>query len=893
MKARISGLMSGRGQSLNGKMCKITGFDSAKARFLCKVHGVGGVLLLKEENLEFMDLPEDSEAKVFTTRDCKSRSKIVSELEVPKVLVVKGDTFDYQGKYILQTDKHDGKPVWKCEALPRYLSFHSLGYWLLGTFGPDSPDPDDLCGGEKGLDGGRQVLGGFAESTSGWVQGFHFRARSFADTPDLIPRSRWEEWRPEGIFRYSDFGWFPTQQVRIYCAGRPLPLLHVEVQLHHDDSDEEYFNGCKAERAELFSGMYVLQSCKAGDLPVWKCGGLPEAELQDASFAMWESCQAKLLQYSFDKQAWLLSWMNDPDEYLYAKSAQQLPEFVDIHDWRMVSPGYRQKNYSSAFCVYIKQPEDEIGSEEEMQQDYGLRMDEIMKGAPAKLQFWDSASKIQFYLQPQVHHEHPVWKSSSASEWPNTSLYYDNGENFWVIGGEDVGSIVARYRVKSWAPFPHLIPDSSHKRPVDWQIPRMGSGGRIIWQPKPASHIVGFEIIVEEAQHQGEKTDDPTAANLGNPSDAESFLDPGESTIDVRCSLITYSRSTKKFRAALLKGPELAECRDALQGAGLRVELHCGAHIFVRPEYYKVLMGKLESYDLKPRHVVVAPEFEENLTAAIRSLPSKEQTRPKGDRVELRIHTGGAASSGNPNPQAFPESSVNVEGIYEVQRTFIQISVPSSLYSGPSSAMKTASTGDANPRVVVQPRTRKFGNRELKHFAMHAHGNERSPAGLGSSAAAQTGLSAAERAKWIKKINDPDTLIMHAISTAPERVRGDKEIMLAAICRPGSTPYGDLLMYAPRKLRADRDFIMRCVEYDAGVLDFTTAELKQDFDLVLHAAKHDGWNTLRFADPKFRDNRSVVLEALSIHPHASGFVSPSLQHDPEVLAVKRRAERQR
>eukprot|EP00929_Paragymnodinium_shiwhaense_P091083 TRINITY_DN51124_c0_g1_i1.p1 TRINITY_DN51124_c0_g1~~TRINITY_DN51124_c0_g1_i1.p1 ORF type:complete len:440 (+),score=17.68 TRINITY_DN51124_c0_g1_i1:197-1321(+) len=134
---------------------------------------------------------------------------------------------------------------------------------------------------------------------------------------------------------------------------------------------------------------------------------------------------------------------------------------------------------------------------------------------------------------------------------------------------------------------------------------------------------------------------------------------------------------------------------------------------------------------------------------------------------------------------------------------------------------------------------------------------------------------------------------MYALSMAPQHVLGDAEIMLAAICKPGPTPYGDLLESSPMSLRTDRDVLMKCVEYDAGVLDHTSPRLRADRALILHAARHDGYNALRFCAQSLKADREIMVAALENNPDALGFVAGQLRHDPAIKAAVKAGSEQR
>ena len=214
-----------------------------------------------------------------TTGHQTMHARSSQDVAIPQLLLVGGETFAYPGKYVLQHEKREGKPAWRHERMPRYLNFHRLGYWLLGTLGDDPQLTDHSAKARSKL-----IKGGFLESASGWALGFDFRAHSFAETPDSIPRLRWEEWSSGGL---DDFGWYPTEQAFISAIQidpeRPLLML-------------------------------------------------------------------------------------DPQD---------------------------------------------------------LRKDEVLRGAPPRLIFWDNCSKTCFQIQPDIHDGHPVWRSVMRSSWQDDDMPYD------------------------------------------------------------------------------------------------------------------------------------------------------------------------------------------------------------------------------------------------------------------------------------------------------------------------------------------------------------------------------------------------------------------------------------------------------------------------------------
>lgn len=187
--------------------------------------------------------------------------------------------------------------------------------------------------------------------------------------------------------------------------------------------------------------------------------------------------------------------------------------------------------------------------------------------------------------------------------------------------------------------------------------------------------------------------------------------------------VLTFSRHSRKFR-------------EVLDDAG-GLELPSGAKIFVRPEHYDPVVEQLrvDNWDLKKYHVVVSEEHEATVMRAVASLPSKEQIRRK-DRVALAVpNSPSQEAAGSANDDAGVESLESDDGgsapvvealdsegdedpsmgslpVVLVQRTFIHVPLPSSIYSGPSSGQKTASTtgtyGATGLRPARNPRNHRL-----------------------------------------------------------------------------------------------------------------------------------------------------------------------------------------
>lgn len=146
--------------------------------------------------------------------------------------------------------------------------------------------------------------------------------------------------------------------------------------------------------------------------------------------------------------------------------------------------------------------------------------------------------------------------------------------------------------------------------------------------------------------------------------------------------LLEFRRDPDPFHAALLEGPELAECRQLLE-EHKPVQLACGAKVFVKPDMYEFASEIATSRGLQLRHVLVEPEFETFVMAAMTSLRSKLQVRLKSKDDNVWVFAAKKFPSGYPTASSWEdiEEEEGEEISWQVTRTFIEFPVPSSLCS--------------------------------------------------------------------------------------------------------------------------------------------------------------------------------------------------------------------
>lgn len=155
--------------------------------------------------------------------------------------------------------------------------------------------------------------------------------------------------------------------------------------------------------------------------------------------------------------------------------------------------------------------------------------------------------------------------------------------------------------------------------------------------------------------------------------------------------LLEFSRDPRSYHDKLRECQELKECRDALEKAGAASELPSLAKVFVPPEMYDATMEAVRIFglELRGRHVLVTPEFEETVKHVVHVPGNPEKVRPTGRGIV---------------PLGFAGASLQADAKIEVTHTFVHIKIPSSLCSERQSGPVTASTTDAHPRFGQNPR---------------------------------------------------------------------------------------------------------------------------------------------------------------------------------------------
>eukprot|EP00966_Prymnesium_polylepis_P245567 5680992-Prymnesium_polylepis.1 len=95
------------------------------------------------------------------------------------------------------------------------------------------------------------------------------------------------------------------------------------------------------------------------------------------------------------------------------------------------------------------------------------------------------------------------------------------------------------------------------------------------------------------------------------------------------------------------------------------------------------------------------------------------------------------------------------------------------------------------------------------------------------------------------------------------------------------------LEYAPEELKGDGEIVLAAVQNDGAALQFASKELKADRGIVL-AAVQKHWYALQFAPEELKADRKIVLAAVQNKGDALQFASKELKADPFVKGLARR-----
>ena len=129
------------------------------------------------------------------------------------------------------------------------------------------------------------------------------------------------------------------------------------------------------------------------------------------------------------------------------------------------------------------------------------------------------------------------------------------------------------------------------------------------------------------------------------------------------------------------------------------------------------------------------------------------------------------------------------------------------------------------------------------------------------------------RQHWLEEVR-ADGL---SLRLAPEDLRADKEVVLAAVKNRGYA-----LEFASEDFRADKEVVLEAVQQKSFALEFASEDLRADREVVLAAVKQQG-SALLLASEDRKADKEVVLAAVQGEGSALGFASEGLRADKEFV----------
>ena len=103
--------------------------------------------------------------------------------------------------------------------------------------------------------------------------------------------------------------------------------------------------------------------------------------------------------------------------------------------------------------------------------------------------------------------------------------------------------------------------------------------------------------------------------------------------------LISFTRCPREFRAGLLEGPLMQDCRESMRHAGLSTELETGTKIFCKPGLYTAARKAIQRFEesLRPYHVIVTEEFRPLVMQVVKAFPRALKVKCKDESVIARV----------------------------------------------------------------------------------------------------------------------------------------------------------------------------------------------------------------------------------------------------------------
>ena len=144
-----------------------------------------------------------------------------------------------------------------------------------------------------------------------------------------------------------------------------------------------------------------------------------------------------------------------------------------------------------------------------------------------------------------------------------------------------------------------------------------------------------------------------------------------------------------------------------------------------------------------------------------------------------------------------------------------------------------------------------------------------------------------DKKEALKQINagkDEEDNNYFSLAEADEKLKADKEVVLAAVKQDGYA-----FQYADKKLRADKEIVLEAVKNTGSAIRFVDDSFKKDREIVLAAVKQEGL-ALQYVDKKLRADKEIVLAALKQDAYAFRFADKKLRADKKIVMAKTKSQ---
>eukprot|EP01046_Picozoa_sp_COSAG06_P029857 COSAG06_NODE_2799_length_6266_cov_19.296596_4_plen_871_part_00 len=133
-----------------------------------------------------------------------------------------------------------------------------------------------------------------------------------------------------------------------------------------------------------------------------------------------------------------------------------------------------------------------------------------------------------------------------------------------------------------------------------------------------------------------------------------------------------------------------------------------------------------------------------------------------------------------------------------------------------------------------------------------------------------------EKQKLLERLEGAGWGAMGILKKAPEELRGDKEVALAAVAQSGGA-----LQHASDELRGAKEVALAAVAQNGHALEVASDELRGDTQVALAAVAQSGY-ALQYASDELRGAKQVALVAVAQSGEALRYASAELRGDKDV-----------